>query len=118
MPKSSIPELVQAALDRLPPQHTEEVVHDMFEIIQKDPALLPDYKVLCEQHQTPRRSGPGNVNPKISTCVKKKTGQIDSFPAAIPAPGAGSSRPSPGWAEPSLRDLAGRLYCCVLRGVS
>ena len=75
MPKSSIPELVQAALDRLPPQHTEEVVHDVFEIIQKDPALLPDYKVLCEQHQTPRRSGPGNVNPKISTCVKKKTGR-------------------------------------------
>ena len=75
MPKPSIEELVQAALDRLPPEHTEEVVHDVFETIEKDPALLPEYKLLCEQRRTPRRSGPGNVNPRISTCVKKKTGR-------------------------------------------
>ena len=75
MPKSSIEELVEAALERLPPEHTEEVVHDVFEIIEKDPALLCDYDALCEQYRTPRLSGPGNVNPTISTWVMKKTGR-------------------------------------------
>lgn len=75
MPTSSIEELVQAALDLLPPKHTEEVVHDVFAIIQRDPALLREYKSLCEQYKTSRLSGPGNVNPTISTWVMKKTGR-------------------------------------------
>ncbi|MDE0050571.1 MAG: hypothetical protein OXO52_12340 [Rhodospirillales bacterium] len=75
MPQSSIEELVEAALDRLPPEHSEEVVHDVFEIIENDPALLHDYKALCEHFRTPRLSGPGNINPSISTWVKKKTGR-------------------------------------------
>ena len=75
MPKSSIEELVEAALDRLPPQHTEEVVHDVFETIENDPALLREYKSLCDQYKTSALSGPGNVNPTISTWVMKKTGR-------------------------------------------
>ena len=75
MPKSSIEELVEAALDRLPPEHTEEVVHDVFEIIEKDPTLIREYNALCERYKTPRLSGPGNVNPSVSTWVKKKTGR-------------------------------------------
>ena len=75
MSKSSIEELVDSALDRLPSEHTEEVVHDVFEIIVKDPVLLRDHKALCEQYRTPRLSGPGNVNPAISAWVKKKTGR-------------------------------------------
>ena len=75
MPKPSIEEFVEAVLDRLPAQHTEEVVHDVFETIEKDPALLRDYKALCEQYRTPRLAGPGNVNPTISTWVMKKTGR-------------------------------------------
>ena len=75
MPKSSIEELVEAALDRLPPEHTEEVVLDVFETIENDPALLHEYRSLCEQYRTSRLSGPGNVNPTISTRVMKKTGR-------------------------------------------
>ena len=72
MPKSAIEELVEAALDRLPLEHTEEVIHDVFAIIEKDPALLHDHKALCEQYRTPGLSGPGNVNPTIASWVKKK----------------------------------------------
>ncbi len=75
MPRSSIDKLVQAALDRLPLRHTEEVVHDLFEIIERDSALLREYNALCDQYRTPRLSGPGNVNPTISTWVMKKTGK-------------------------------------------
>ncbi|MCY4397712.1 MAG: hypothetical protein OXC10_21540 [Rhodospirillaceae bacterium] len=75
MPKSSIEELVEAALDRLPPQHTEEVVHDVFETIENDPALLREYKSLCDQYKTSadatvgispragRAHGPGSRSP-------------------------------------------------------
>lgn len=72
MPKSPIGELVEAALARLPAEHTKEVVQDVFETIEKDPALLQDYKALCKQYRTPRLSGPANVNPTISTWVMKK----------------------------------------------
>ena len=75
MPKSSIEELVEAALDRLPADHTEEVIHDAFAIIERDPALHREYHTLCDQYQTPRLSGPGNVNPTIASWVKKKTGR-------------------------------------------
>lgn len=75
MSRSSIEDLVEAALDRLPPEHTEEVVHDVFEIIEKDPVLLRDHKALCVQYRTPRLSGPANVNPTIASWVKKKTGR-------------------------------------------
>ena len=85
MPKSSIEELVEAALDRLPPQHTEEVVHDVFETIEKDPALLREYKSLCDQYKTSGLSGPGNVNPTISTWVMKKTGR-STLSSGYPSP--------------------------------
>ena len=75
MSQSPIEEFVEAALYRLPPQHTEEVTHDLFAMIENDPALLRDYKALCEQYQTPRLSGPANVNPTIASWVKKKTGR-------------------------------------------
>ena len=72
---SPIEELVEAALHRLPPEHTEEVIHDVFEIIEQEPALLRDHKALCKQYRTPGLSGPGNVNPTIASWVKKKTGK-------------------------------------------
>ena len=75
MSKSSIAELVEAALDRLPPEHTDEVIHDVFAIIERDPALHREYEALCEQYRTPRLSGPANVNPTIASWVKKKTGR-------------------------------------------
>lgn len=75
MPKTPIEELVEAALDRLHAEHTEEVVQDVFETVENDPALLRDYRALCGQYRTPRMSGPGNVNRTISTWVKKQTGR-------------------------------------------
>ena len=75
MPNSPIKELVEAVLNRLPSEHTEAVVHDVFDTIENDPALLHDYKALCGQYRTPRVSGPGNVNPKIATWVRKRTGR-------------------------------------------
>lgn len=75
MSDSPIEELVEAALSLLPPKHTEDVVHDVFEAIEKDAALLHEYKALCEQYKTSGVSGPGNVNPTISTWVMKKTGR-------------------------------------------
>ena len=75
MPKSSIEELVEAALDRLPGEHTEEVIHDVFATIERDPVLHIEYEALCEQYRTPRLSGPGNVNLTIASWVKKKTGR-------------------------------------------
>ena len=75
MSQSPIEEFVEAALDRLPPPHTEEVTHDLFAMIENDPALLRDYHALCEQYQTPRLSGPANVNPTIASWVKKKSGR-------------------------------------------
>ena len=75
MSKSSIEELVEAALDRLPAAHTEEAIHDVFAIIERDPALHREYHSLCGQYRTPHMSGPGNVNPTIASWVKKKTGR-------------------------------------------
>ena len=75
MSNSPIEELAEAALNLLPPKHTEDVVHDVFETIEKDSALLHEYRALCEHYKTSRLSGPGNVNPTISTWVMKKTGR-------------------------------------------
>lgn len=75
MPQSPIEEFVEAALNRLPPPHTEEVTHDLFATIERDPALLRGYHALCEQYRSPGLSGPGNVNPTIASWVKKKTGR-------------------------------------------
>lgn len=75
MSKTPIEELVEAALDRLPPEHTEEVIQDVFETIEYAPVLLRDHKTLCEQYRTPGLSGAGNVNPTIASWVKKKTGR-------------------------------------------
>ena len=75
MSNSPIEEFVDAALDRLPVEHTEEVIHDVFATIERDPALHREYDSLCDQYQTPRLSGPGNVNPTIASWVKKKTGR-------------------------------------------
>ena len=75
MSKSSIEEFVDAVLNRLPAAHTEEVIHDVFAIIERAPALHREYHSLCAQYRTPRLSGPGNVNPTIASWVKKKTGR-------------------------------------------
>ena len=75
MPKSSIEELVEAALYRLSPQHTEQVTHDLFAIIEEDPVLLREYDSLCEQYQSSDLSGPANVNRTIGSWVRKKTGR-------------------------------------------
>ena len=74
MSTSSIEQFVEAVLNRLPAAHTEEVIHDVFAIIERDPALHREYHSLCEQYQTPSLSGPGNVNPTIASWVRKKTG--------------------------------------------
>lgn len=75
MPKSPIEEFVDAVRDRLPAACTEEVVHDVFKTIEKDPALLRDYKALCEQYRSPDLSGRATVNRTIGFWVKKKTGR-------------------------------------------
>ena len=75
MSKSPIEEFVEAVLDRLPAAHTEEVIHDVFAIIERDPALHREYDALCDQYRTSRLSGPGNVNPTVASWVKKKTGR-------------------------------------------
>ncbi len=75
MPESPIEEFVEAVLDRLPAARTEELIQDVFATIEADPALHREYDALCEQYRTPGLSGPGNVNPTISTWVMKKTGR-------------------------------------------
>ena len=50
-----------AAQDRLPPEHTGEVIHDVFANIDRDPALHREYDELCSQYRTPGLPGPGNV---------------------------------------------------------
>lgn len=75
MPKSSIEDFVQAALDRLPPRHTEEVTHDLFALVEGDPALLRHYEELCAQYRSPRLSGRATVNRTIGSWVKKQTGR-------------------------------------------
>ena len=75
MPKSSIEELVEAALDRLPPVPKEEVTHELFEIIENDPALFHEYGTLCEHHGSSRLPGRAIVNRSIGAWVKKKTGR-------------------------------------------
>ena len=75
MPKSPIEEFVEAALDRLPSPHTEEVTHDLFELVERDAALLRDYNALREQHRSPRQPGVATVNRTIGSWVKKKTGR-------------------------------------------
>ena len=75
MPNATIEELVEAALERLPGEPTEDAIHDVFTIIETDPYLHSNYKALCKQYVTPRLSGPGNVNPTIAYWVKTKTGR-------------------------------------------
>ena len=75
MSNSPIEELVEAVLARLPAERTEEVIQDVFAIIERDPALHRQYDALCDQYRTPRLSGPGNVNPTVASWVKKKTGR-------------------------------------------
>ena len=75
MPKSPFEELVEAAFDRLPPEHTEDATLDVFETIENDPALLHEYTALCERFRTPRLPGRANVNLRIPGWVKKKTGR-------------------------------------------
>ena len=58
MSNPPIEELVEAALSLLPPKHAEEVVHDVFETIEKDAALLHEYKALCERYKTSGLSAP------------------------------------------------------------
>lgn len=75
MPKSPIEEFVEGALDRLPPRHTEEVTHDLFALIEGEPALLRHYNALCQQYRSPDRSGRATVNRTIGSWVMKKTGR-------------------------------------------
>ena len=76
MSKSSIEELVEAALDRLPPEHTEEVTHNLFAMIENEPPLLHRYNALREQYRSPGQSGAATVNRTIASWVKKKTGRL------------------------------------------
>ena len=75
MPKSSIKYVVEAALNRLASEPTEEVTHELFEIIEKDMALPHEYDTLCEDYGPYRLSGHANVNPTIASWVKKRTGR-------------------------------------------
>ena len=75
MPPSPIEEFVDAALDRLPSPHTEEVTHDLFALVEEDPALLRDYNALREQYRSPRQPGVATVNRTIGSWVRKKTGR-------------------------------------------
>lgn len=75
MPKSSIEDLVEAALTPLLPEPNEEVTHELFEIIENDPALLHEYDTLCEHHGSSRLPGRAIVNRSIGSWVKKKTGR-------------------------------------------
>ena len=65
MPKSSIEDLVEAAQDRLPSEPIEDVTHDLFEIVENDPALLRE----CQASSG--LSSRANVNPTIAFWVKK-----------------------------------------------
>ena len=69
MAKLSIEEFVEAALDRLPIPHTEEVTHDLFALVEQDAALLHDYTTLREQ------LGVATVNRTIGSWVRKKAGR-------------------------------------------
>ena len=75
MPKSPFEELVEAAFDRMPPEHTEDITFHVFETIKNDPALHHEYDALCEQYHSPKLSGRANVNQSITYWVKKKTGR-------------------------------------------
>lgn len=75
MLKSSIEEFVEAALDRLPTPHTEDVTHDLFALVEQDAALLHGYNALREQHRSPRQPGVATVNRTIGSWVRKKTGR-------------------------------------------
>lgn len=75
MPKTPIEEFVEAVLNRLHGKPTEDVVQDVFMIIESNSDLHCEYKALCKHFKRSRLSGPGNVNPTISSWVKKKTGR-------------------------------------------
>ena len=75
MSQSPIEEFVEAALDLLPTPHTVEVTHDLFALVEQNPALLHDYHALREQYRSPRQPGVATVNRTIGSWVRKKLGR-------------------------------------------
>ena len=59
----------------MPPEPSEDVTHELFEIIENNPALLHDYETLCEYNESSRLPGRAIVNRSIGAWVKKKTGR-------------------------------------------